>query len=767
MNMNTNSLKFFAGISLAVFFGAGSAMAEDSTVVERQQGMIQTLDSLNSSVMGLRLGGTAKSGVLSSTASSDQLANKADEHRETQAYTDVNLVVTARPSSETEARVELRLHRDWQSAYDESWNPVLGHWFSYDGKILDKHVDFNLGYMRVAYTPLTLYVPQTEILQEPDIFVQKRIDALAMRSLDTSSNRLLQGINARYNSFEIGPLSNIYLQLTGARLRSAAKKSDQVFFDFDWSDRYLAGANAGVEAYGFTLGGNFVTSFDRRKSSEAANVNSELFYEDNRVWSGILAFDSKELLGGDINFGVNGEVARSRWGYENRFKISDTTHSYYLKPFYKPQFDENGAIYETVEVQGESQLVQVCDTSFYVVDSFTVGTDWETKEIDKRKGLAISVTPFVRGEISKFDFNVAGTFTKNDEEFWSEQASSNYYVGNTSILNGDASYSGVDENVLERFRSGSLENMYFALYNTNVLQQQNLMSKRDAAQLTPGQSESNYTYGRLFNNYKLGHFYKNAYQAYAYKYMELASEAAFLDPSVNMAMPLGLATPDRMGFSLSGDVGFADAVALNLRFAKYSQDAIDNDFTQMGGGLMVELGTLLGMDRRIKLQGSFEKGEESDYLKRETSRAVGGATIDVWGPIALLGGVQLLNKKFGSGLSMVAETEDMGSIDLTDDKGNEVRRPTNELVTNEVVVKKIEEMLVMGGLQVKLGPGSYLDLQGGLMTNSVKYTQQIKIHKSYKDLDNEPVEVDEVGDKKSLKLEIDKILLMANVTVLF
>ena len=61
MNMNTNSLKFFAGISLAVLFSAGSAMAEDSTVVERQQGMIQTLDSLNSSVMGLRLGGTAKS----------------------------------------------------------------------------------------------------------------------------------------------------------------------------------------------------------------------------------------------------------------------------------------------------------------------------------------------------------------------------------------------------------------------------------------------------------------------------------------------------------------------------------------------------------------------------------------------------------------------------------------------------------------------------------------------------------------------------------
>ena len=75
--------------------------------------------------------------------------------------------------------VQLRLHKDWQSAFDENNNPVIGHWFSYDGTILNKHVDFNLGYMRVGYTPLTIYTPQTEILQEPEIFAQNRREALA------------------------------------------------------------------------------------------------------------------------------------------------------------------------------------------------------------------------------------------------------------------------------------------------------------------------------------------------------------------------------------------------------------------------------------------------------------------------------------------------------------------------------------------------------------------------------------------------------------
>ena len=273
------------------------AFAEDSTLVDKQKNLVGTLDSLNGSVMGLRLGGTAKAGVLSSTLSSDQLQDGMD-YRENQAYSDVNLVVKARPSEETEAKVELRLHKDWQTAYEESVNPVIGHWFSYDGKILNKHVDFNLGYMRVGYSPLTIYVPQTEILQEPEIFASKRVDALAMRSLDTTSNRLLQGLNFKYNSFDLGPLSNIYVQMTGARIRNIAKKNDEVFFDFDWSDRYLFGSNLGLEAFGVTLGGNYVYTFDREKTSRSRDDShiAAMYYEDNMVYSGILNYDSKNLI---------------------------------------------------------------------------------------------------------------------------------------------------------------------------------------------------------------------------------------------------------------------------------------------------------------------------------------------------------------------------------------------------------------------------------------------------------------------------------------
>ena len=267
--------------------------------------------------------------------------------------------------------------------------------------------------------------------------------------------------------------------------------------------------------------------------------------------------------------------------------------------------------------------------------------------------------------------------------------------------------------------------MYFSIYNTNVLQQQNLMSKNEGTSiLDQGSAEakrldSYYTFGRLNNNYKLGHFYKNGYKAVAYKYMEYLAAAEFVDPSVNMAMPMGLATPDRKGFALNANVGWNDAVTLNVRFSKYNADASDNSFTTIGAGLGFNAAPLLGLDRRLILQGSYEGAEESEYLKRKTSRIVGGLTADVWGPFAVLGGVQMLKKEFGNALSL-------------DD-------------ASTVVVNDISEMLTMGGLQIKLGPGVAFDLQGGVMSNTVNYTV----------------------DGTKAELGIDKLLLMGSVTVLF
>ena len=310
---------------------------------------------------------------------------------------------------------------------------------------------------------------------------------------------------------------------------------------------------------------------------------------------------------------------------------------------------------------------------------------------------------------------------QNDKKFWSEQASSRTYWGNTSILNSNALYAGQDSTLLSHFRSGSLENMYFAVYNTDVLQQQNLMSKNEDGDILSVGNESRYTYARLYNNYRLAHFYRNGYSATAYKLQEYAAVSDFIDPSVNMPLPMGLATPDRKGFALSGDASWNDAVDFNLRLGSYTWDAIDDRFTQLGMGLGVDIAQLINYDMPLKLQGSFESASENKYLKRKTTRIVGGATIGIWGPISALAGVQMLNKTYDGGLDLYGDAS--------------------------VTVKKVEEMLILAGPQVKLGPGAYLNVEGGYMTNDVSYAS--------------------AAVAGTQKLSIDKTLIMANVSVLF
>ena len=106
------------GLTSAILFSAATAFAEGESVEAQQTSLLQKLDSLNAAVLGLKLNGNIKAGGLTSMAKSDQFSDDSPT-QENQAYTDANLVLTARPSSETQIHLELRLHKDWQSAFDE------------------------------------------------------------------------------------------------------------------------------------------------------------------------------------------------------------------------------------------------------------------------------------------------------------------------------------------------------------------------------------------------------------------------------------------------------------------------------------------------------------------------------------------------------------------------------------------------------------------------------------------------------------------------
>ncbi len=737
--MNFNMKNRTIALTSALLFTAASAFAagDDEAVVKEQKSLLETLDSLQESVLGLKLNGTAKAGIVGSLANSDQFSDESPTH-ETQAFTDMDLLMTARPSSETMVTLKLRLHKDWQSGFDENNNPVIGHWFSYDGSILNKHLDFNLGYMRVGYTPLTLNVPQPFLLQEPEVFAQKRIDALAQRNLDTTSRRLLQGLNADYHSGQLGMVDDIHAQLTGARLRNTAKKTDQLFFDFDFSDRYFYAGRLGAGIFGASLGVNYTDVFDRTKSRESRGLESgdTVYYEDNSVFSVEAGFDSKKLMPNSIvTFGLNGEFAMSKWKAEMDYYAANKEKMYTVAEGIV--IDKDGNQTSTVFVRN---ALQPGDTEY-------------REDVDDNDGKALYVTPYAKVSVADIDADLEFTYLMNDNSFWSEMASAPNLRGGKVVLNSNALYSNeVYSSAIQAFGMSSLENMYMSVYNSNPLNVTNLMTSKSLVNALSNEEESEYLFSKLYNNYKNAHFYRNGYDAGTIKRLELEQAMYTLDPSVNMALPFGLATPGRKGFNLSLNATWNDAVTVNGYFAQIKQDSasfdpltgesIENTFTEFAVGGSVDIGRLANLDRKILVQGSYDHAEEDDLFKRSSDRIMAGVSAEIWGPISLLGGIQMANKKFDNALP----------------------------ITEFASIAKVDEMFVLAGPRIKIAPNSYFSVQYGMLTDKMSLNTTTAV--PMLDAAGAPVvgvDGNPVMDLKpgSDELSIDKTVIIADVTVNF
>lgn len=746
-------------LTSAILFAAASAFAEGESVEQQQTSLLQKLDSLNAAVLGLKLNGTLKAGGLTSMAKSDDFSDNSPT-QENQGYTDANLVLTARPSSETQVTVQLRLHKDWQSAFDENNNPVIGHWFSYDGSILNKHLDFNLGYMRVGYTPYTLYTPQQELLQEPEIFAQKRVEALALRNLDTTSRRLMQGLNADFHSGNVGPLSDIHAQVTGARMRNAAKKTDQVFFDFDYSDRYFYGLRLGADAFGAHLGVNYTDVFDRTKSRQSRLLDGAdtVYFEDNSVFSGEFGFDSKDLLKNSaFGFGLNGEFAMSKWTLSRDYLQNVNEKSYNLFEEYYNKVDPTGVKHR----DGDTTFVyiSVIEKSKYQENS---------EDLADESGVAFYVEPFAKINVADIEGTLKVMYLQNDKKFWSEMASSPVYRGGSTVLNENALYKDGSGALIDQFGMASLENMYFSVYNSNPLYAGNLMTSGSAGSknVLTYDDESGYMYSRLYNNYKNAHFYRNGYNADVLKKRELVGKDGqpvlfLIDPSSDMGLPMGIATPDRKGITANLDLSWKDAVELNVLFSMITAGAsttgevdanglpVDKEdkITRYAAGLGVDVGRIAGLDRKIKIQGSYDHSEEDQSYKRKNDRIMAGLNVDVIGPLSFLAGYQMATREFG-----------------------------NE---NLFAIRKAEESLLLVGPRVKIAPNSYLSVQYGLLTDKLSYTASetvtnkvpvLDLTTGTQALDAEGLPMFEdqtqsVNVNKSLS--IDKSIIAADVTVNF
>jgi hypothetical protein len=202
--------------------------------------------------------------------------------------------------------------------------------------------------------------------------------------------------------------------------------------------------------------------------------------------------------------------------------------------------------------------------------------------------------------------------------------------------------------------------------------------------------------GYLYNNYKFSQYYRNAYTQQTFTRRERDTISYRLDPAANMALPYGYATPDRTGGDVDLNFVWNKTVSIRGVFGMYSSEVAD--YTRFGGGLEINIAHLVNLSKAFIVSGSYEQNkEEKGVFNPKIDRVMAGVKIGIWRGLSLTGGFQQLAKEFKKPI-VISDDPDLGIVAINE--------------TNEI--------LAIGGPQIKISEKAEFSLQGGLLSNSIK-----------------------------------------------
>jgi hypothetical protein len=161
------------------------------TSVEDHQSKIEKALEQAVSKQGLSVGGLATGELLFSKLSGSSMKDSL-RTSEAVAYTQVDFDLKARPNSTTLARAVFRMHMDWPNFFGNPSTPIETRWLSLDGKAIDM-LYYSVGDMSLKWSPYTLWSPDVGFLYTPRLFAQAQQQAMYDR-FQGENVRNLQGI---------------------------------------------------------------------------------------------------------------------------------------------------------------------------------------------------------------------------------------------------------------------------------------------------------------------------------------------------------------------------------------------------------------------------------------------------------------------------------------------------------------------------------------------------------------------------------------------
>lgn len=606
-----NMKKTFAAIL------AASMAASAASVVENQELLESKVDSINAK-RGVEITGAIRAVAQSSRFDTDNDPtgiNKMPSVEKDEFVTaDINFGF--RPWENVRANAMVRLSAGMQEYFASAAKSVSVPWLNVEGN-LGNSFYWVVGDFRQQYSPLTLFLPGIDIMYEPQVFARKRYMAEHEQFIE-GNQRNLQGANLQFRTDlgeTVGELRaeamfarvnrTAVLDLTGAE--GNILPGDSVFGASQAAnmDKFLVAGNfewlplrktlyVGVtpmyifdneDSYSYTYrhpGYLYTAEYERQ------DINPyEPTPQKTLVVSGRLGADVGSLINNkNLVLDITGEVAMSK---DDAYKADSA---------WALEYDEAGLPTGNFAVNDDGN-VYLEQTGF-------------TKE--SLQGMAVLVNANVGYNTDVFGARLAVDFIMNDSNWFNNLAQSPKFFAQR-IQNSDK-----DGQMVKYGVNSPLYSSFDALYN--------FTPKFSPVATTLG-TDDNAFKGSETNSYSIANYNKNSWTTNVFTRNQLALLETLSDPALQMSLPNGLATANRMGARANLIANFKDFAEVQGLFSIFNQvkplslvidDHLGNvavlnykaaQYMEFGGGAKVDVFKLVGFTKPLEISGSYKHSERT------------------------------------------------------------------------------------------------------------------------------------------------------------
>ena len=585
---------------------AASVAASASAIADNQKALQAKADSANAK-RGVEIGGSIRAVAQRSSFKTDQdptgLNKMPDVERN--EFVSADLSFGFRPYESVRANVIMRLGGGMQEYFASAAKTLEAKWLNVEGNV-GKNFYWTIGDFRSAISPLSIYNPGIDIIYEPTIFARKRHMAQKEQLLE-GNKRNLQGVNLQFRQ-EIDPM------VGELRVEAMLARVNRV------SVLDLSGAEGNILPNDTIAGASLAASTDKW----LAGGNIELLPMQKNVYIGLTPmyiFDNENTKSYTYRHAQAEDPTQvDRYPNPNTY----TSGSPYLRDEINPY---EGAPQKTFVLSARAGgdfagIMQNKNLTLDLVLEYAMSMNKVKKPgeaIDPTTNLPVVVEneESINGSAllatlnagykvdSSWSASLALDFIRNDEKWFNNLAQSPSFFAQR-VLNSDK-----DGNTVKYGVNSPLYSTFDALYNYSP--------KFAPVGRTLGTNDDRFKDGQG-ESYNIALYNKNSWGSNVYSAAQLKLLGKMTDPAVQMALPNGLATANRMGVRalIKGDwQQKVEGQILVSSFNQVNSDIPGMDkisYMEIGGGAKIDIAKIAGLGKPLDFSGSFKQSSSKNNL---------------------------------------------------------------------------------------------------------------------------------------------------------